>query len=132
MDQDGSGQGAWRSMVTYMGGLTFDADEPEKYLKVTNRIAAKRFRMALLGRLHLYGTMNDAVAYFSSNGNLRRVLGGYLRIMRQHKKFVMSEENHRDSIYMSILDNAALANNIKYQIKPSGKLGYADLVIESD
>jgi hypothetical protein len=37
--------------MIYMGGLTFDSDDPSNFSKIPNLVAAKRFGSAILERL---------------------------------------------------------------------------------
>jgi hypothetical protein len=60
---------AWRSLMVYMGGLTFDSDDPSKFLKIPNLIAAKRFGSALLDRLRLYSSIKNAPYTLSQTRN---------------------------------------------------------------
>ena len=118
---------AWRSLLVYMGGLTFDCAEPSKFLKIPNLVAAKRFGTALLDRLGLYSSMKDALYTLASTGNLMDVLNGYCRLMRHYdvaedvftKK---KEEHHRESIWVTILENPAIKPTAEYEVKKARSL----------
>jgi hypothetical protein len=69
--------------MVYMGGLTFDSDDPSKFLKIPNLVAAKRFGSAILERLGLYNSMKTALHSLAGTGNPMDVLIGYCRLMRQ-------------------------------------------------
>ena len=92
-----------------MGGMTFDSDNPSKFLKIPNLIAAERFGIALLDRHGLYNTMKDALYTLAGTGNPMKVLAGYCHLMRQRDvttdAFAKPEEYHRDIIFYTILEN---------------------------
>src|SRR6266480_842485 len=46
-------QSAWRSLMIYFGGLTFSPQDPENYLRIPNKIAAKRIAEAVLKKYGL-------------------------------------------------------------------------------
>jgi hypothetical protein len=104
-----------------MGGLTFDWKEPDKFLKIPNLVAAKRFGTALLRRIGLYDSMRDALHTLAGNGNPMDVLAGYCHLMRQcdvtKDAFAKKEEHHRDSIWFTILENPAIKPVAEYQVK---------------
>ena len=109
---------AWRSLLVYMGGLTFDSAEPSKFLKIPNLVAAKRFGTALLDRLGLYQS--------TGNWNPMEVLAGYCHLMRQRDvfgdAFTKKEEHHRDSIWITILENPAIKPAAEYEVRKAGSL----------
>ena len=104
-----------------MGGLTFDPQDPSKFLKIPNLVATKRFGHALLSRVALYQSMTDALRFLPENGNIEDVLAGYRRLMQQYdvgnSAFRKTEENHRDSIWYTILENPALTPKAEYQVR---------------
>src|SRR5271154_3050206 len=106
--------------MVYMGGLTFDLDDPSKFLKIPNLVAAKRFGLALLDRHGLYSSMKDALYTLARTGNPMDVLIGYCHLMRQRdimgNAFIKNEEYHRDSIWVTILKNPAIKPMIEYQV----------------
>ena len=69
--------------MVYMGGLTFDSNDPSKLLKIPNLVAAKRFGSAILERLGLYSSMKSALHSLAGTGNPMDVLAGYCHLMRQ-------------------------------------------------
>jgi hypothetical protein len=107
--------------MVYMGGLTFDSDDPSKFLKIPNLVAAKRFGWALLDRHGLYSSMKDALYTLAETGNPMNVLIGYCRLMRQRDvigdAFAKKEEHHRDSIWFTILENPAIKPMAEYQVR---------------
>jgi hypothetical protein len=104
-----------------MGGLTFDSAEPSKFLKIPNLVAAKRFGTALLNRLGLYQSMGTALHTLAQTGSPMEVLAGYCHLMRQRyimrNAFVKSEEHHRDSIWITILENPAIKPIAEYEVR---------------
>ncbi|KIX07675.1 uncharacterized protein Z518_02329 [Rhinocladiella mackenziei CBS 650.93] len=125
---------AWRSLMVYMGGLTFDMNDPSNSLKIPNLIAAKRFGFALLDRLDLYHFMINAVHTLAETGNPKDVLAGYCHMMRERDvfgdAFLKKEEHHRDNIRWGILQNDAMQSTLEYQVtKVSNSPGFVDLLI---
>jgi hypothetical protein len=108
-------------MMVYMGGLTFDSHNPSNLLKIPNLVAARRFGYALLSRIGLYNSMTNALRFLTENGNIKDVLTGYRRLMQQRDvgnfAYGKNEEDHRDSIWYTILENPALTANAKYQVR---------------
>ena len=86
--------------MVYMGGLTFDSQDPSESLTIPNRVAAKRFGHAMISRRGLYGTIFSAVNFLSSTGDLKQVLACYRSLMEERdvaaQSFRKTEENHRD------------------------------------
>jgi hypothetical protein len=107
--------------MAYMGALTLDSDNPSKFLKIPNLVAAKRFGSALLNRHGLYNSMKNALYTLARTGNLIDVLIGYCQLMRQRdvigNAFNKTEENHRDSIWFTILENPAIQPVAEYQVR---------------
>jgi hypothetical protein len=107
--------------MAYMGALTFDSDDPSKFLKIPNLVAAKRFGSALLDRHGLHNSMRDALYTLAKTGNPMDVLVGYCHLMRQRdiigNAFAKSEEHHRDSIWVAILENPAIKPMAEYQVR---------------
>jgi hypothetical protein len=107
--------------MVYMGGLTFDSNDPSKFLKIPNLVAAKRFGSALLDRHGLSSSMKDALYTLVRTGNPMDVLTGYYHLMRQRdvigNAFKKTEEHHRDSIWITILENPAIKPVAEYQVR---------------
>ncbi|KIX01561.1 uncharacterized protein Z518_09287 [Rhinocladiella mackenziei CBS 650.93] len=125
---------AWRSLMVYMGGLTFDMNDPSNSLKITNLIAAKRFGFALLDRLGLYRFVINAVHTLAETGNPNDVLAGYCHMMREcdifEDAFLKEEGHHRDNIRWSILQNESIPSTLECQVtKLSNSPGIVDLLI---
>ena len=110
-----------------MGGLTFDSKDPSKFLKISNLVAAKRFGSALLDRHGLSSFIKDALYTLAGTGNPVDVLIGYCHLMRQRDvtrvAFRKNEEHHRDSIWITILENPAMPV-AEYQIRKVKLLFY--------
>src|SRR4051794_6991201 len=111
----------WRSLMVYMGCLTPDSDDPSKFLKIPNLVAAKRFGSALLDRHGLYSSIKDGLYTLARTGNPIDVLVGYCHLMRQRdiiaKAFTENEEHLRDSIWVAILENLAIKPMAEYQVR---------------
>ena len=117
-----------------MGGLTPDSDDPSNFLRIPNLVATKRFGKALLDRHGLYNSVKDALYTLAGTGNPMDVLGAYCRLMRQHdvtgNAFTKTEENHRDIIWVTILENPAIKPKAEYQVRKwTNKKGFVDLLI---
>ena len=106
--------------MVYMGGLTFDSNDPSKFLKIPNLVAAKRFGSAILERLGIYNSMKTALHSLARTGNPMDVLAGYCHMMQQRDvigdAFFKKEEHHRDSIQWTILENPSLKSTAEYQV----------------
>ena len=104
-----------------MGGLTFDSNNPSKFLKIPNLVAAKRFGSALLARHGLFSSMKEALYTLAGTGNPMDVLIGYCHLMRQQdvigKAFQKTEENHRGIIWVTILENPVIIPTAEYQVR---------------
>ena len=107
--------------MVYIGGLTFDSEEPSRFLKIPNLVAAKRFGRALLDRLGSYESARDALYTLAGTGNPKDMLAGYCHLMRQRDvgeaAFTKTEENHRDSILITILENPAIQPAAEYEVR---------------
>ena len=103
-----------------MGGLTPDSEDPSN-LKIPNLVAAKRFGKALLDRHGVYKSMKNALDILAGTGNSMDVLVGYCHLMRQRdvtgNAFAKTEEHHRDSIWITILENPAIKPVAEYQVR---------------
>jgi hypothetical protein len=120
--------------MVYMGGLTPDSDDPSNFLKIPNLVAAKRFGSALLARHGLCRSVKDALYTLARTGNPMEVLVEYCQLMRQRDvtgdAFTKTEEHHRDSIWITILENPAIKPMAEYQVRKwtKGK-SFVDLLI---
>jgi hypothetical protein len=107
--------------MVYMGGLTFDSDDPSKFLRIPNLVAAKRFGSALLDRYGLYNSMRDALYTLAGTGNPMNILAGYCHLMRQQDvtrdAFAKTEGDHRNTLFITILENITAEPKIEYQVK---------------
>jgi len=106
--------------MIYAGGLTFDSEQPDEFLRIPNHITAHRFGKALLDRLGIYRTVAAALETLSDSGAPGQVLWEYLRLMRQRDvddhAFKISEENHRDILWAVMLNNPALAAKAEFKV----------------
>lgn len=106
--------------MIYMGGLTFDSDDPSNFSKIPNLVAAKRFGSTILKRLGLYDSMKTALHSLAMTGNPMDVLAGYCHMMQQHDvigdAFLKKEEHHRDIIQWTILENPSLKPTGEYRV----------------
>jgi len=107
--------------MVYAGGLTFDSEEPTKFLKIPNLVAAHRFGTAVLERLGILRTISAALGTLSTTGAPDQLLSGYLRLMRERdvgeNAFDMSEGNHRDCLYAIMLDNPTITPHAEFKVK---------------
>jgi hypothetical protein len=107
--------------MVYIGGLTFDSEDPSKFLKIPNLVAAERFGLAILDRYGLDDSMKDALHNLAETGNPMKVLAGYCVLMRQRDvvgdAFAKTEADHRDSIWVAILENPAIKPVAEYQVR---------------
>jgi len=106
--------------MLYSGGLTFDSEDPTKFIKISNLIAAQRFGKALLDRLGIYESMKTAVQTLSATGAPDQVLSGYLQMMREYDigdhSFTKNEEVHRNRLWMDMLDNPSLTASAEFKV----------------
>jgi hypothetical protein len=107
--------------MVYMGALTLDSDEPSKFLKIPNLIAAKRFGSALLDRYGLRSSVKNALYTLAETGNPMDILIAYCHLMRQQdvtrNAFKKTEENHRGIIWVTILENPFVQPVAEYQVR---------------
>ena len=65
--------------------------------------------------------MRDALYTLARTGNPMDVLTGYCHLMRQQdvigNAFAKTEEHHRDSIWVTILENPAIKPMAEYQVR---------------
>jgi hypothetical protein len=105
--------------MIYMGGLTFDSDDPSNFSKIPNLIAAERFGSAILKRLGMYNSTKTALHRLARTGNPIDVLAGYCHMMQQRDVIgdaFLKEEHHRDSIWWTILENPSLKSTAEYKV----------------
>jgi len=106
--------------MIYFGGLTFYSKDPANYLKIPNKIAAKRIAEAVLQRYGLSGSLGAALDFLCSNGDIQPVLSCYRDLMVQRdvglSDFRKSEEIHRDSFYFSLLQNYSLRPRPEFKV----------------
>ena len=111
---------AWRGLILYAGGFTFDERNPDQYLKIPNLIAAKRFGRTVLDRHGLTQTMGHAVKSLESTGDIRLVLASYRKLMAEcdvgWDDFGKDEGTHRDLLRNTILENPGLEACVEYEV----------------
>jgi len=106
--------------MIYSGGLTFDSEDPTKFIKIPNLIAAQRFGKALFDRLGIYESMEAALQTLSATGAPDQFLRVYLKLMREHDAgkhaFNKNEEVHRDLLWIDMLDNPSLTASAEFKV----------------
>ncbi|KAH0564824.1 hypothetical protein GP486_001784 [Trichoglossum hirsutum] len=127
----GNSRPAWRSLMIYFGGLTPYSKDPAKYLKIPNKIAARRIAEAVLEEYGLLKSLKTALELFNSDGEIEPLLSCYRNMMAQrdvgHSDFSKSEEIHRDSFYFSLLQNQLLQPQLEF--KSDKSTGRVDLLL---
>ncbi|KAF8542939.1 hypothetical protein BDD12DRAFT_318297 [Trichophaea hybrida] len=118
---------AWQAYVLYNGGFTFDNNNPSKYLKIPNLIAARRIANVVLHRYGLFKKdIDQAIEIFASKGDITEVLKLYQHMMCQrdisHGDFDKSEEIHASSIIYSILKNVLLKVHPEFKVTEESEL----------
>lgn len=98
VNNDGS---AWLSLMVYLGGFTFDPEDPCEKLRVPNLIAAERFAHSVLPRF--VGEMDSLKAAFETcilTGDVLGPLKHFQKLMCQidihYKHFEHGEDIHRN------------------------------------
>ena len=89
----------------YFGGFTFDSECPEKFLRIPNKVAAKRIAKAVLEIYKLDQSLQAALQVLTANGNINPALSSYRDLMAQRDNMKaltdMTEANHRDFLLLS-------------------------------
>ena len=103
--------------MLYYGGLTFYDKNPKDYLKIPNEIAAQRIAEVVLEKFGIGDSLNSALEYFRAHGNIRKVLNCYRKLMLQRDVGSnKSEEIHRDSFHISLLQNYFIHPNTELRV----------------
>ena len=106
--------------MIYFGGLTFYPEDPANYLKIPNKIAAKRIAEAVLRKYGLRESLDTALNSLRSNREILPVLSCYRDLMVQRdvgsSDFNKSEEIHRDSFHFSLLQNYLLHPRPEFKV----------------
>ena len=107
--------------MVYFGGLTCDPTNPEHFLKIPNRVAATRIAEAVLERYKLSRSLPVALQTLLQRGDIERVLSCYRDLMTQRDVTSSaltgtSEETHRDSFYVSLLQNRYLLPRAEFSV----------------
>ncbi|KAF8537832.1 hypothetical protein BDD12DRAFT_201139 [Trichophaea hybrida] len=131
---------AWQAYVLYHGGFTFDSNNPSKYLKIPNQIAARRIADAVLRRYGLLAPHIDrAVEVFASTGDITEVLELYQYMMGLrdvlYNDFDKNEETHANTINLTILKNVLLTIQPEFKVTQNTtrkEFGHVDLVIKHE
>jgi hypothetical protein len=87
-----------------------------------------------VGITGLYKSMKGALYTLAGTGNPMDVLVEYCHLMRQRgvtrDAFTKTEEHHRDSIWITILENPAIKPMAEYQVRKwTQNMGFIDLLI---
>ncbi|RPB00451.1 hypothetical protein L873DRAFT_816160 [Choiromyces venosus 120613-1] len=127
---------AFCTLLLYFGAFTFDKENPSKFLTIPNHIVAKRFGTTILHRFKLLSSMQNAVKFLALRGDIIATLAGYQELMAardiKQSGYSMTEQQHRDSFHIAILENPALDPQVEYQVtKPGRGPGQVDLLIAS-
>ena len=106
--------------MLYHGGFAFDRNNPSKYLKIPNQIAARRIAEAVLHRSGLAAPDIDrAVEHFASTGDITKALELYQHLMGLRDvlswDFEKSEEIHAN-INLTILKNLLLRVQLEFKV----------------
>jgi hypothetical protein len=104
MEEDES---AWLTYLLYNGALTFDRKDPSKFMKIPNKIAAKRIATAILNRFGMKAKdIDHALDILSRTGEVAPVLMLYQKMMSKRDvgwgDFDKTEEHHVAAIGYSI------------------------------
>lgn len=99
--------------LPHFGGFTFDKQSSSKRLIIPNLIAAKRFGTAILRRFKLLGSMQRAIKFLTSEGDIKKVLSSYRMSMVECDTGASGfgkneEEDYRDRFYVVTLADPAL------------------------
>lgn len=65
------------TLLLYFGGFTSDKQSSSKQLIIPNLIAAKCFGTVILRRFKLLSSMQRAIKFLTSEGDIKKVLAGY-------------------------------------------------------
>ena len=106
--------------MLYFGGLTFYPEDPAHCLQIPNAIAAKRIAETVLEKYGLRESLNSALEFLKTDGDIRPVLSCYRDLIVQrdvgYSDYAASEQIHRDSFYFSLLRNASLSPQAEFQL----------------
>lgn len=127
-------QPAWRSLLIYFGALTFYAEDPGHFLKISNAISARRIGKTVLQQYELLNSLDTALGLLEINGDIRPVLACYQCLMVKRdvgfNDFEKNETIHRDSFYFSLVLNHFLQPHPEFPVtRASGGAGRADLIL---
>jgi hypothetical protein len=107
--------------MVYSGALTFDPKKPKVHLKIPNEVAASRIARVVLGKYKLSQSLVVALQKLRQDGDVERVLSCYRDLMTQRDTTfddltTMTEGNHRDSFYFSLLRNHQLLPRAEFEV----------------
>jgi hypothetical protein len=96
-------------------------NDPKNYLKIPNKIAAKRIATAVIRKYRLGESLNIALSDLAKNGDLKPVLSCYRKMMVQRDVGISdlknkTEEVHRDSFYFTLLQNHCLKPTLEFNV----------------
>ena len=105
----------------YFGGLTFHPEKPKTHLKIPNKVAADRIALTVLDRYDLRNSLEVALQYLVSNGELERTLACYRQLIIQRDITIQEliricEADHRDSFYFCLLRNHYLVPRTEFKV----------------
>jgi hypothetical protein len=107
--------------MVYVGALTFDQKDPGNYLKIPNKVAARRIAEAVLERYKLSISLGVALQTLVQDGDIERVLSCYRDLMTQRDVNLkdltnQNEAYHRDSFYFCLLRNHHLFPRAEFKV----------------
>jgi hypothetical protein len=107
--------------MVYVGALTFDQKDPGNYLKIPNKVAARRIAEAVLERYKLSISLGVALQTLVQDGDIERVLSCYRDLMIQRDVTVkdlinQSERDHRDSFYFCLRLSHHVFPRVEFQM----------------
>jgi len=94
--------------MVYAGGLTFDSEDPSKFLKIPNLITAHRFGSALLDRLGIRTTISAALKTLATTGAPDQFLLGYCDNVTSAKLHLRSQKGTTGIVCGRVLNNPTL------------------------
>ena len=100
-------QSSWRSLLVYLGGLTFDQEQPATHLRIPNKVAARRIAAAVLETYNLHESFLAALQRLVDDGEIEQTLSCYRDLMVQQdvtgrELIQLSEGDHRDCFYFCL------------------------------
>ncbi|KAL1922700.1 uncharacterized protein VTP21DRAFT_10239 [Calcarisporiella thermophila] len=98
----GESNTAWLNLMYYVGSLTFDSQQLNKYLQIPNNTALNRFVLAILEHHKLrVSDIEHALRAITSAGNILPFMGCYQKLIATRNvecSAFEKNEQHRDSL----------------------------------